>query len=256
MTRRLRVFLVDDEELALKRLARMLKATGRAEVTGFATDPETALDLLAGQEVDAVFLDIQMPGLNGFEMLARLQDPPLVVFTTAFDQYALKAFEVSSIDYLMKPIEPDELNRALGKLERMLIAGPELDLAATLRDLKLALSGNAARPIGRIASRVGDRLQLIDPASVTHFIARDKLVYAVTADRNYSVDLTIAELERKLDAAKFIRIHRSTLLNLDYLDELHSWFGGGALARLKDPKRTELPVARDRLRALKERLGL
>src|SRR5262245_1804695 len=252
----LRVFLVDDEELALRRLTRLLSATGRVEIVGSSTDSEAALEYLSNRGVDALFLDINMPGLSGFEMLARLQRPPLVVFTTAFDQYALKAFEFCSIDYLMKPIEPDELNRAIGKLERLLFEGPRNDLAATLQDLTMALRSNSASRIERIASRVGDRLRLIDLGNVTHFQAKEKLVYAVTADKSFVVELTIAELERKLDARRFIRIHRSTLLNLDYLDELHSWFTGGALARLKDPKHTELPVARDRLRALKERLGL
>ena len=107
----------------------------------------------------------------------------------------------------------------------------------------------------KIASRSGDRVQFIEPARVTHFLAKDKLTYAVTSDKSYVVDSTIAELEEKLDPNKFIRIHRSTLLNLDHVQEVHSWFAGGVIVRLKDEKRTELPVARDRVRALKLRLG-
>ena len=109
----LRVFLVDDEPLALKRLARLLKAGGRVEVIGSTTDPEAALEVLARATIDALFLDIQMPGLNGFELLGRLKLQPLVVFTTAFDQYALRAFEVNSIDYLLKPVEAEQLERAI-----------------------------------------------------------------------------------------------------------------------------------------------
>src|SRR5436190_23082757 len=97
----LRVFLVDDEPLALKRLARLLKVTGRVEIAGSTIGPEAALEFLSAETVDALFLDIQMPGLNGFELLARLARQPLVIFTTAFDQYALRAFEVNSIDYLL-----------------------------------------------------------------------------------------------------------------------------------------------------------
>src|ERR1051325_8358645 len=115
----LRVFLVDDEMLALKRLSRLLQATGRVEVAGSATDPEAALDYLSKERVDALFLDIQMPSLNGFEMIARLQTQPLIIFTTAYDQYALRAFEVNSIDYLLKPIEAEQLDRALTELERL-----------------------------------------------------------------------------------------------------------------------------------------
>ena len=108
----LRVFLVDDESLALKRLERLLRATRRVEITGLETDPETALTRLAAAPIDALFLDIQMPGLSGFELLARLDWHPLVIFTTAYDEYALQAFEVNSIDYLLKPVEPTHLERA------------------------------------------------------------------------------------------------------------------------------------------------
>ena len=101
----LKVFLVDDEPLALKRLARLLQATGRVRVIGSATDPEDAVVEISRAQPEVLFLDIQMPVLNGFEMLARLSFQPIVIFTTAFDQYALRAFEVNSIDYLLKPVE-------------------------------------------------------------------------------------------------------------------------------------------------------
>jgi two-component system LytT family response regulator len=110
----LHAFIVDDERLAVERLKRLLKATGRVEVAGSATDPETALAQLQQAPVDVVFLDIQMPGLTGFELLARLEADTLVVFTTAYDQYAIEAFAVNSVDYLLKPIEPARLDRAPG----------------------------------------------------------------------------------------------------------------------------------------------
>src|SRR5262245_25675345 len=107
----LRVFLIDDEALALDRLERMLHQSRRVEVVGRETDPETALARLDKEKIDALLLDIQMPGLNGFELLARLDWQPLVIFTTAYDEYALQAFEVHSIDYLLKPVEPAQLER-------------------------------------------------------------------------------------------------------------------------------------------------
>jgi len=250
----LRVFLVDDEPLALKRLARLLKATGRIEVAGSTTDPEAALAFLSAEGVDAVFLDIQMPGLNGFELLSRLDSQPPVVFTTAFDQYALRAFEVNSIDYLLKPIEAEQLDRAINKIERMRDGAPRPDLREVVERLAAALRSGGAGYADKIASRSGERIQFVEISCVTHFLARDKLTYAVTADKSYVVDSTIAELEQKLDPNKFIRIHRSTLLNLDHVKEVHSWFAGGVVVRLKGEKGTELPVARDRVRALKTRL--
>src|ERR1035441_5778972 len=108
----------------------------------------------------------------------------------------------------------------------------------------------------RISSRVGDRIQVVDLAAVTHFVAHEKLIYAVVAGRNHSVDHTIADLEGKLDPKRFLRIHRSILLNLDWVEQVNSRFGGQMAVCLKDAARTQLPVARDRARALKERLGL
>lgn len=254
-TSQLRVFLVDDEALALKRLARLLVATGRVEIIGSATDPEAALESLSRENIDALFLDIEMPGLNGFEMLARLKSQPFVIFTTAYDQYALRAFEVNSIDYLLKPIESEQLDRALAKLERLQATGAQPELRAVLEQLAATYGSRNSEYPDRIASRIGDRVQFIELRSVTHFVAKDKLTFGVTSEKSYVVDSSISELEQKLDPKKFIRIHRSTLLNLDWVHEVHSSFAGGAVVRLKDAKRTELSVARDRMRALKERLG-
>lgn len=252
----LRVFLVDDEPLALRRLARLLEATGRVEVRGSATDPFAALDYLSRESVDVLFLDIEMPGLNGFEMLARLDRQPIVVFTTAYDQYALRAFEVNSIDYLLKPIEPAQLDRALNKIERLGANSPRPDFRQVIEQLAASIGPKPAGYADRVASRVGERVQFIETSRISHFYAKDKLTFAATAEKDYVVDLSISELEQRLDPKKFMRIHRSTLVNLDFVHEMHSWFAGGVVLRLKDEKRTELSVARDRVRALKERLGV
>src|SRR5438552_17550931 len=115
----MRAFLIDDEALALKRLSRMLAATRRVTIAGTSTDPVEAVQAIAETKPDVVFLDIEMPELNGFQMLSQLDPQPMVVFTTAYDQYALQAFGVNSVDYLLKPIEAAHLNRALDKIERM-----------------------------------------------------------------------------------------------------------------------------------------
>src|SRR5437764_13555987 len=160
----LRAYIVDDERLAVQRLTRLLEATGRVQIAGSATDPEAALAFLRGHEVDVVFLDIQMPGLTGFELLEQLERNPRVIFTTAYDQYALAAFAVNSIDYLLKPIESGRLDRALNKLER--VAGePRPDVRALARELAAQLVGERSpltlgRPapttLDRVASRVGE----------------------------------------------------------------------------------------------------
>jgi two-component system LytT family response regulator len=251
----IRAYVVDDEPLALKRLIRMLDAyPERVRICGSNTDPVDALEELqrADLSCDVLFLDIHMPGLSGFELLAELARQPMVVFTTAYDQYALDAFRVNSIDYLLKPIEPEHLDRALTKAERM--AGPKTDLRALLQQIGDKLGKGAS--MERIASRSGDKVELVEIRRVTHFFASDKLTFAAAAERNYVVDQTISELEQKLDPARFVRIHRGVILNLDHLLELHSGFGGSMVARLKNPQKTELPVSRDRTRVLKVRLGL
>jgi two-component system, LytTR family, response regulator len=259
----IKTFIVDDEPLALERLRRMLQATGRVEIAGACSDPVEAVEQIRWSRPQLLFLDIHMPELTGFELLAELEQQPLVVFTTAYDQHALEAFQVNSIDYLMKPIEPTHLDRALAKAERLFAqagpadAPPELRaLLAQLGAMNTGTGAAAPRWMERIASRTGDKLELVDLSRVTHFYASDKLTYAATPERSYTVDPSITELESKLDPARFIRIHRATILNLDHLRELHTWFGGKMVARLKDPKKTELAVSRDRVRALKDRLGV
>jgi two-component system LytT family response regulator len=255
---RLRVYLVDDEPLAITRLERLLGDTGRVEVIGSATDPLEAVEALSSSLPDVCFLDIQMPRLNGFEMLARLPVQPVVVFTTAHDQYALNAFAVNSVDYLLKPVDPGQLARALDKVERLRnraeISQP--DLPRLLERLADSLRNSRPEYPERIASRLGDRLWFIDLASVTHFFARDKLTYAVDGGKSYSVDYTIAQLETLLNPRKFLRIHRSTLVNTAWIKEVTTLPGGAHNVRLKDAAGTDLTGARDRAGEFKARLLL
>lgn len=250
-------FLVDDEPLALKRLARLLAATGRVSVVGTSADPVEALAALRLAPCDVLFLDIEMPGLTGFQLLEQLDPQPLVVFTTAYSEYALQAFDVNSLAYLLKPVEPEQLERALNKLDR--IRGGQAarpDVAALLAQLRQALPAPAPSYPDRLPSRSGEKVEFLELHRVTHFYAEDKLTFAATPDKAYVIDATIADLETRLDPRRFLRIHRSTMVNVDFIQELHQWFGGRLLVRLKDQKKTELTVARDRVKDLKDRLGV
>ncbi len=248
----MRAYVVDDEKLAVERLVRLLEATRRVAIAGSTSDPIAALEFLRAHEVDVLFLDIQMPGLTGFELLERLDRQPLVIFTTAFDRYALNAFEANSIDYLLKPIEPERLDRALDKAERM--SEPRPDVRALARELATHLA--PGRKLERIASRVGERTTVLDVTRITHFLSKDKLTFAVTDGREHIVDFTLAELEARLDPRRFARIHRATIVNIPLVQELFPAVDGGMVVRLKDGGKTELAVARDRVRELKERLGI
>ena len=259
----LRAYLVDDEPLAIERLERLLAGFASLRIAGSATDPAHALDFLNDEanSIDVLFLDIQMPGMNGFVLLPRLNEQPFVVFTTAYDEYALRAFQVNSIDYLVKPIELEQLARAIKKLDRLRpIQKPDWqrnpDLPVLLKELAASLRGERPDYPRRIASRLGERIAFLDLDTVTHFVAQDKLTYAVVNGHRHCVDQTVAELERRLDPARFLRIHRSALVNVDWIHEVNSWFAGKVILSLKDPQRTQLPVARDRVRILKSRLGI
>jgi two-component system LytT family response regulator len=252
----LRALLVDDEPLARTRLARLLGATGRVEIVGQAGDAAEALAVLAGVAPDVVFLDIHMPGMSGLELVERLPAGLCVVFTTAYDQHALEAFEASAIDYLLKPVERKRLERSLDRVERLRQQGPAGEVAATLARLVESLRVAPAPFLQRVPFRTRDGVQFLDVARITHFTARDRLTHAVTDGADHVVDRGLADLEARLDPAKFLRIHRATLLNLDHLDEVQPWPGGRLLVRLKDARRTQLEVARDRAQALKDRLGI
>ncbi|MGD0734937.1 MAG: LytTR family DNA-binding domain-containing protein [Terracidiphilus sp.] len=258
----LRAYLVDDEPLAIERLTRLLANFDNLEIIATATDPARALADLnspSAAPIDVLFLDIQMPGITGFDLLSRLTVQPFVIFTTAYDEYALRAFEVNSIDYLVKPIESAQLARALKKLGRLRpIPKPDWqrDSSQLLEQLAASLRAQQHDYPRRIASRVGERISFLDLDAVTHFVAHDKLTYAVVEGRRHSVDQTIAGLERRLDPARFLRIHRSALVNVDWIHEVNSWFAGKVILSLKDPQRTQIPVARDRVRILKSRLGI
>lgn len=199
--------VVDDEPLAMKRLRRLLRQTRRVDIVGSSVDPAEAVKFLSQQNVDAVFLDIQMPGG--------------CIHDGAFDRFALDAFEVNSVHYLLKPIEVERLEKALAKLERLRGTAQGIAETEPLRALARELTRKFPE---RISSHIGERVVFVEISKVTHSYAKDKLTYTATASKDYSVE------------------------------EVSSWFGGGLIVRLKDGKRTELPIARDRVRQVKERL--
>jgi two-component system LytT family response regulator len=257
----LRAYLVDDEALALKRLNKLLAATDSVEVVGSTTDQAKAISFLESHQIDVLFLDIQMPGMNGFELLARLQTQPVVIFTTAYDKYALKAFEVNSVDYLLKPIEPQKLERALEKVRRLGETASAIQVRAQIRSLARSLvddlPSRARHSSDRMSFRVGNRILVIDLDRITHFWSEDKVTFAATDEgAKYIADHSITDLEEKLGSKGFVRIHRATLVNLAFVDELHRWFGGRMLLQMKDKNQTKLTVSRVQARNLRDRLGL
>jgi len=252
-----RAYVLDDEPLAVDRLVRLLEKTGRVSLVGSSTDANAGRAFLETHKVDVVFLDINMPVMGGFELLASLREPPLVVFSTAYDEFAFKAFEVNSVDYLLKPVEAARLDRALDKLDLVQrSAHTSVNLQKACEDLVGALRVRRPEYPERLASRLGTRVCFIDVAKVTHLYAEDKLTYAVADGRAYCVDASLSDLERRLDPKRFIRIHRNTLVHVRWVAEVHPGMGGNLILQLRDNARTRLTIARNRLADAKARLGL
>ena len=252
----LRLVIVDDEPLARARARRVLGTLAGAEVVGEAGGAAEAREVIAATAPDAILLDIQMPGDDGFALLASLPAPrPAVVFVTAYDQYAVRAFEESAVDYLLKPYRPDRLAAALERL-RAAMARPG-ELSRRLEEL-LAAVGPSARAEGhleRFTVRTGLKQLIVRAEDVIWFGAEDKLVFAaVEGDRHY-VDVTLDDLERCLDPRRFARVHRSAIANLDRAAALRPGFAGTWRLQMSDAARTEVPVSRARARVLRARLG-
>ncbi len=237
----LRALIIDDEELARKRLHKMLQDfKSELEVVDEAGNGEEAVKKIEEIRPDVIFLDIQMPGCDGFEVARRLYIKPFIVFVTAYDEYALKAFEENSVDYLLKPIDRKRLEKAVEKLRRLFnVSKPQLN-----ENVERLLSQLASAPVKRMQVKSGDKILLINVDDIVYFEAKDKYTFLHTFDQKHIIDFTLADLEGKLDKANFIRIHRSNIINLKYIRELVKWFGGKYKVRLTDKNRTELVVSR------------
>jgi DNA-binding LytR/AlgR family response regulator len=256
VTAPLRVLVVDDEPLARTRLKRLLGDIERVEVVGEAGSVPEAAPLVDRLTPDLVLLDVQMPGEDGFALLSRIRHRPAVVFVTAFDHYAVRAFEEHAVDYLLKPFRPDRLAAAIDRV-RATLARPD-ELARQLQQV-LASVGSArterSETLERFTVRIGQKQLIVRADDVLWFGAEDKLVFAATAADRHYVNFTLDELERKLDPARFVRVHRSAIANLDHAAALRPGFAGTWRLQLDDAARTEVPVSRSRARQLKDRLG-
>jgi two-component system LytT family response regulator len=248
--RTLRVLIVDDEAPARSLLREYLGAHPDVEIVGECANGFEAVKLAGEQSPDLVFLDIQMPKLDGFEVLELLDPRPVVVFCTAFDEYALRAFEVHAVDYLLKPFGRERLAEALARVrERMAAVGasgpapvPALALAA------------AARPPGRFSERVlirdGANVHVLALEQIDYLEAQDDYVAIHAGGRSWLKHETLAELARGLDPARFVRVHRSYVVQVDRIARLELYAKDSRVAILRDGG--QLPVSRSGYARLKE----
>jgi two-component system LytT family response regulator len=242
----IRALVVDDEQPARERLGRLLSAFDDVEIVDEAEDGEGAMERIARLRPDVVFLDIQMPGCSGMEVVASLPAPrPRIVFCTAYDAYAVDAFELHAVDYLLKPVTLARLEKAVLRL-REPGAGPEIDES-------LARAGRepGTQPSRFLAKR-GNRYHVVQAAEVLCFMSEGSLTKLRTAADHYWMEPTLNDLESRLDPARFFRVSRSAIVNLDALREVVPLGSGLAEVALGDGSRLE--VSRRRLKELMERL--
>jgi two-component system LytT family response regulator len=248
VSERLKALIVDDEALARAVVREHLAAHPDIEILGECANGFEAVKAVHDQNPDLVFLDIQMPKLDGFEVLELLDPLPAVVFVTAYDQYALKAFEAHAVDYLLKPFSRERFDEALAKAQEKIRAKAPLPVAAA----ELSAAGRPW-PLERLVVRDGGKVTLIAMSKLDYVQAQDDYVELHSEGRGILKQQTLASLETQLDPARFIRIHRSFILNMDRLVRLEQQPSESWLAVLQNGKK--LPVSKTGYQRLKEILG-
>ncbi len=253
----IKILIVDDEPLACEELNRLVLADKDCQIAGIAANGEEALRLIESREVDAVFLDIDMPGMNGLEVaswLAQWEHPPRVIFATAHNEYAMKAFDLSAIDYVLKPYQPERIQKALIRLKEVLkVRGGEF------RDRLIALEDNLIRK-GMLRKLAGHRRNskeriVLDPMEVLYFQVRLSEVFAYQESGELIVRSTLKELLETLDPAQFAQTHKAYLVNVGKVEKVAPLFSGNFEITLKNSKRTKIPLSRRYSGGLKALLG-
>ena len=248
----LRVAIVDDEKPARDRLKRLLAAMPDVELVGEAGDVASAVELIDRERPELCLLDVQMPGGDGFEVLRLVEHLPQVVFTTAFDHYAVRAFEVKSLDYLLKPVHRERLQDAVRRAHEAHDRGAAGVDPGTMQRLLDELRAQRAAPApSRIPAKRGAKILLLDPADVIWFESEGELVHARTLDGRALVERPLGELEVLL-AGSFFRIHRSYVVNLSKVSAIVPEDGGTYRVVMKDDAHTALPLSRRQAQKLRE----
>jgi two-component system, LytTR family, response regulator len=258
----IKAFVVDDEQLAREELCYLLGQAVDVEVIGQASDGVDALRLIGELEPDLVFLDVQMPGLTGFEVARRLIEADLLrplVFVTAFDQSAAEVASVDAVDYLLKPVDSARLEQTLARARKRLASEQPARAPLTPADLERVRRAIAALETRQeqVAIRVGQRYLLVPAAEISHASVVDEtLVVATQTMSGQSNYRTLDELQARLDPAIFWRVHRSHLVNIRNIKEVVPLFSRNYVLKMKDAKATEVPVSRAQTKRLRDYLKL
>ena len=247
----LRILIVDDERLARRRIHKLLAGRSDLELIGECAGGAEAVATIRRERPDLVFLDVQMPDLDGFEVLETIgpEAMPIVVFVTAYDDYTLRAFDVHALDYLLKPFDDERFEEALACARQRFAERKARDLAGRLR----ALLDEHRPTTGRLAVRTGRRVVFVDPREIDWIGAEGSYVRLHVADRSHLLRETLGNLEERLPADLFLRVHRSTIVNLRRVREVRSGRGGSCHVVLEDGR--SLPVSEPHRGELRRRLS-
>ena len=256
----LRTVVVDDEQLAREELCFLLGQIPGVEVVAQAEDGPAALETIAEHTPDLVMLDVQMPGLTGFEVARRLVNGGTdahLVFVTAYDRHAIEAFDVNAVDYLLKPVEAERLSTAVERVRKRMQTERGSQPPADNLDRVLQLLSDRQNRRDQLAVKVGERFLLLQSDEVVHASVEDDVITVVTnslsGTSNYR---TLDELQARLDPEVFWRVHRSHLVNINKIREIVPWFSRNFILRMKDAKGSEIPVSRSQTKRLREYLRL
>jgi len=265
----LNAIIIDDEPLARQELLYLLEKAGGVEVLAQGTNGIEAVDLVRAHQPDLFFLDVQMPGLDGFAVLKKLLDKriklPQVVFATAFDQYAVRAFEVNAVDYLLKPFDRGRVEKTIEKARARIAAPAETASDAKLDALLKLIEEQVQTPrvpalktqVGKIVVRAQNRLLLVDQREICFASIDEGAIRVVAAAiEGQSNCRTLEELIDQLDPEAFWRAHRSFVVNIQHIREVVPWFNSSYQLRMDDARKTEIPVSRSQTKRLRELFNL
>ncbi|HEY0678611.1 MAG TPA: LytTR family DNA-binding domain-containing protein [Chitinophagaceae bacterium] len=246
----IKALLIDDEPLARSMVKEYLQFYPQIEVVQECNDGFEGVKAIMHHQPDIIFLDIQMPKISGFEMLELVENPPAVIFTTAFDEYAIKAFENNAVDYLLKPFSKERFDKAISKwLDQKNIPQPE-SVNASLLETAAQLPQQSRRIVVKIAGRIR-----IIPVDDVHFLeAADDYVKIHTKEGSFIKNRTMGNFEQVLDPQQFVRAHRSYIVNVQFITRLDPYEKESYLAILKTGE--QVPVSKTGYAKLKKVLGL
>lgn len=245
----MRAIIIDDERLARTELRKLLQEFPEVDVVDEASNAEEGVQKIEAQNPDLIFLDIQMPGKTGFEMLQELDHAPTVIFTTAYDDYALKAFEVNALDYLLKPIEPKRLADAVEKVKKLHTGNGESTGASSWAE-PLRLLGEQ----DQVFVKDGDRCWFVRLADVRLFESVGNYAKVFFGNNKPLILKSLNALEERLDPKSFFRANRKHIVNLQAIEKVESYFNGGLLLELKGGEKIE--VSRRQTVKFKEMMSL